>query len=152
MPVRHATPARELPSGGCTRGTIRRGTARRSPWRFGSPLPVSHGGSKSTESRQMYPEPFAGGRAHTICGKRWLHGPCIRFSRFRFFAVCMLVYIVWSSFKNSGRPAGSAELEFKVDRREGNLRVNWNQSARLVQRAQGAVLTIRDAVGGPRGP
>jgi hypothetical protein len=59
-------------------------------------------------------------------------------------AVYMVVYLVWPGFKNFGRTAGSAELELQVDRREGNLRVNWNQNAPLVQRARGAALTIRD--------
>lgn len=59
-------------------------------------------------------------------------------------AVCMMAYMAWPRLKNFERPAGSTELELQVDRLEGNLRVNWNQNAPMLQRAQGAVLTIRD--------
>jgi hypothetical protein len=59
-------------------------------------------------------------------------------------AVCVLAYMAWPALKNFGQPAGRAELELQVERREGELRVNWNQNAPMVQRAQGAVLTIRD--------
>ena|SRR5579864_2204896 len=64
-------------------------------------------------------------------------------------AVCLLMYFAWPSLKNFGRTAGSADLVLQVDPREGNLRVNWNQNAPMLQAAQGAVLTIRDGGSAP---
>ena len=141
-----------------------------------SPLLVSNGGSKSTESRQMYP-PWPGqafgppptkaevwraeelGRFAALLSwarairwrtrardlwKAMVARPLYPVLALSIVAVCILMYIVWPGSKNFGRTAGSAELELQVERREANLRVNWNQNAPMVQRARGAVLTIRD--------
>jgi hypothetical protein len=64
-------------------------------------------------------------------------------------AACMLAYIVSPDFRSFGITPSSAELDLQVNRREGNLRVNWNQNAPMVQRARGAVLTIRDGESPP---
>ena len=64
-------------------------------------------------------------------------------------AVCLLVYIAWPILRNFERTAGNVELQLQVDRREGNLVVNWNQNSSMLQAAQGAVLTIRDGGSGP---
>jgi len=64
-------------------------------------------------------------------------------------AACMLAYILSPHVRNFGITPSSTELELRVNRLEGNLRVNWNQNAPIVQSARGAVLTIRDGESPP---